>query len=184
VLPGDIRNYGGRPEDLNVADAVRMSMSIPFFYEPVTLKNFKTGRTSYIVDGGLLSNYPVWLFDTENGPPSWPTIGFKLVEPDAGEPADIKGPVSMLAALFGAMMEAHDARYIADHDFVRTVAIPTLGVRTTEFDISRERSEALYESGHKAAEAFFGTWDFDQYVKRYRSGQAPASRGDRLRSAG
>jgi len=73
VLPGDIRDYGGRPEDLNVADAVRMSMSIPFFYEPIKLKNRITGDESYIVDGGLLSNYPVWLFDSEGAPP-WPTI--------------------------------------------------------------------------------------------------------------
>lgn len=183
VLPGDIRDYGGRPEDLNVADAVRMSMSIPFFYEPVKLKNLKTGHASYIVDGGILSNYPVWLFDSESAP-SWPTIGFKLVEPDAGEPANIKGPVSLLGALFSAMMEAHDERYIEDHDFVRTVAIPTLGVRTTEFDISKERSEALYESGRTAAEKFFRTWDFEQYVKLYRTGQGEPSRGAALRSAG
>ena len=181
VLPGDFRDYGGRPEDLNVADAVRMSMSIPFFYEPATLKNLTTGRKSYIVDGGILSNYPVWLFDTEDAP-TWPTIGFKLVEPDAGEPADIKGPVSMLTALFSAMMEAHDARYIADHDFVRTVAIPTLGVRTTEFDITKEKSEALYESGRKAAQKFFSTWDFDEYVKKYRSGREEPSRGAQLRT--
>ncbi len=181
VLPGDIRDYGGRPEDLGVADAVRMSMSLPFFYEPATLKNRHTGRTSYIVDGGLLSNYPVWLFDTD-GPPPWPTIGFKLVEPDAGEPENIRGPVSLLAALFTAMMEAHDARYISDHDFVRTIAIPTLGVRTTEFNITRERSEALYRSGRRAAEEFFGTWDFERYVRRYRAGRTEPSRGARLRS--
>jgi NTE family protein len=183
VLPGDIVDYGGKPEDLNVADAVRMSMSIPFFYEPVMLKNLKTGHNSYIVDGGILSNYPVWLFDSA-GAPSWPTIGFKLVEPNSGEPANIKGPVSLLGALFSAMMEAHDERYIADHDFVRTVAIPTLGVRTTEFDISKERSEALYQSGHDAAEKFFRTWDFEQYVKLYRTGQEEPSRGAMLRAAG
>lgn len=182
VLPGDIRDYGGRPEDLNVADAVRMSMSIPFFYEPVILKNVKTGHASYIVDGGLLSNYPVWIFDTEGAAPPWPTIGFKLVEPGSGQPANVRGPVSLLTALFSTMMEAHDARYIADHDFVRTVAIPTLGVRTTEFDITKEKSEALYESGRKAAEAFFGTWDFDRYVRKYRSGREVPPRGELLRS--
>ena len=183
VLPGDIRDYGGRPEDLNVADAVRMSMSIPFFYEPVRLKNLKTGHKSHIVDGGLLSNYPVWLFDSE-GAPEWPTIGFKLVEPGSGEPANIRGPVSLLTALFSAMMEAHDARYIADHDFVRTIPIPTLGVRTTEFDITREKSKALYESGRQAAEKFFAEWDFGAYVKKYRSGKSGTSRGARLRAAG
>jgi NTE family protein len=41
------------------------------------------------------------------------------------------------------MMEAHDVRYIRDENFVRTIPIPTLGVKTTDFDLSREKSEAL-----------------------------------------
>ena len=174
VLPQDIADYGIRPEDLNVAFAVRMSMSIPFFYEPVKLRNSKTGQISYIVDGGILSNFPVWLFDSEGSLPEWPTIGFKLVEPSEDTPHRIAGPISMLTALFSTMMEAHDARYIKDQDFVRTAAIPTLGVKTTEFDISRERSEALYQSGHRAAEKFFSTWNFEQYINKYRKGKAPA----------
>lgn len=75
VLPQDIRDYGMAPEDLEVALAVRMSMSIPFFFEPVKLKD------SYIVDGGMLSNFPVELFDSD-GVPEWPTFGFKLVLSD------------------------------------------------------------------------------------------------------
>ena len=48
-------------------------------------------------------------------------------------------------------------------------------VRTTDFDLGRERSERLYESGRRAAAAFFdgdGTaagWDFARYVERYRA---------------
>jgi len=182
ALPQDINEYGMRPEDLNVALAVRMSMSIPFFFEPVGLKNMKTDRVSYIVDGGLLSNFPVWLFDTEGGEPEWPTFGFKLVEPEEGSPRIVRGPVSMLTALFSTMMEAHDARYIKDENFVRTIAIPTLGIKTTEFNITRERSEALYQSGRQAAGKFFESWDFRQYVARYRKGQPETHRSQRLRS--
>jgi len=183
VLPQDIAAFGVSPEHLNVALAVRMSMSIPFFYEPVKLQNVTTGETSYIVDGGLLSNFPVWLFDSQGAEPEWPTFGFKLVEPgeDKDAPNDIKGPVSLLAALFSTMMQAHDARYIDDAHFVRTIPIPTLGIKTTEFDITRERSEDLYQSGRKAAEDFFKTWDFDTYIKKYRKQKAP-SRGTRLRT--
>jgi NTE family protein len=182
VLPQDIADFGRRPEDLGVAEAVRMSMSIPFFYEPIALENKQTGQKSYIVDGGLLSNFPVWLFDTEGEVPAWPTFGFKLVEPEAGKPNKIKGPVSLLAALFSTMMEAHDARYIKDENFTRTVPIPTLGIGTTEFDISRERSEALYGSGREAAEKFFQSWNFDAYVADYRKSVPGAGRGTSLRS--
>jgi len=182
VLPQDIKDYGIMPEKLNVALAVRMSMSIPFFFEPVRLRNAATGQVSYIVDGGLLSNFPVWLFDSEGQAPGWPTFGFKLVEPEEGKPHQVRGPISMLAALFSTMMEAHDARYIRDEHFARTIPIPTLGIGTTEFDISPERSEALYQSGRKAAEEFFAAWDFADYVGKFRRGGEVPGRRTRLKS--
>lgn len=184
VLPQDIAEYGIRPEDLNVATAVRMSMSIPFFYEPGTLKNMKANEVSYIVDGGLLSNFPVWLFDTEGDTPEWPTFGFKLVEPEEGTPHQVRGPISLLTALFSTMMEAHDALYIKEENFVRTVPIPTLGVKTTEFNISRERSEALYQSGRQAAEKFFAKWNFSGYVEKYRKGKPEIHRSACLWQSG
>ena len=184
VLPQDIADFGIRPEDLEVAAAVRMSMGIPFFFEPIRRKNTRTNQVSYIVDGGLLSNYPVWLFDSEGSIPEWPTFGFKLVEPEEerGVPHQIRGPISLLTALFSTMTQAHDARYIRDEHFVRTIPIPTLGVGTTEFDISQEQSEALYQSGRDAAEKFFATWNFAEYVDEYRRGKARQGRGLRLRS--
>lgn len=184
VLPQDIAGFGIRPEELDVAAAIRMSMSIPFFYEPVKLKNRETKETSYIVDGGLLSNFPVWLFDTEGGMPEWPTFGFKLVEPEEELqiPNRVRGPISLLAAMFSTMMEAHDKRYIKDENFVRTIPIPTLGVGTIEFDISRDRSEALYQSGRQAAEKFLSTWNFADYVEKYRKGKPGMGRSARLRS--
>ena len=85
----------------------------------------------------------------------------------------------MLTALFSTMMEAHDSRYITDHNFARTIPIPTLGVRTTEFDLSREKSDRLFESGYQAAAAFFHRWDFERYKNQYRR-KAPGKRRDRV----
>ena len=182
ILPQDITEFGINPEDLNVALAIRMSMSIPFFYEPMKIKDIKTNQTSYIVDGGILSNFPVWLFDSEDIEPSWPTFGFKLVEPgtESGY-SNIKGPISMLTALFSTMMEAHDARYIKDNNFVRTIPIPTMGVGTTEFDLSKEKSEALYQSGRQAAEKFFATWNYSAYIKKFFKTPSETHRGEKLR---
>ena len=182
VLPQDVADFGIRPEDLNVAAAIRMSMSIPFFFEPVKLRNMKTNEVSYVVDGGILSNFPVWLFDREGGIPEWPTFGFKLVEPEEGTPQRVRGPISLLAALISTMAEAHDARYIEDAQFVRTIPIPTLGVGTTEFDVTKEKSEALYQSGRQAAEKFFATWDFADYIDKYQRGKSRPERGVSLRS--
>jgi len=46
-------------EDMCIKDAVRISMSIPLFFKAVQRDGF------YYVDGGVLSNYPVRLFDRE-----------------------------------------------------------------------------------------------------------------------
>lgn len=153
VLPGDIERYSNDIEagQLSVAKVVRMSMSIPFFFRPVILKG------NYIVDGGVLSNFPVWLFDDSDS--GYLTVGYKLIEPDLGQPHVIRGPVSLFAALFTTMMEAHDARYVEDSDFSRTVAIETLGVRTTDFGITRAQSLELYGEGESAAERFFASGD-------------------------
>ena len=167
VLPGDIQRYGIQPEALGVARAVRMSMSIPFFFEPITLQDAATGHTSYIVDGGVLSNYPVGIFDDEAIEDPRPTLGYKLVEPDEGKPREIKGPVSLFSALFSTMMEAHDARYIQDHNFARTIPIKTLGVGTTDFGITQEKSSALFQSGRQAATDFFQRWDYGKWKKKY-----------------
>lgn len=167
VLPKDAIHYGILPDELDVARAVRMSMSIPFFFEPVILHDLN-GKANYIVDGGILSNFPVWLFDAPSLNPPYPTFGYKLVDPIEQRSRTIQGPVSLLAALVSTMMEAHDIRYIEDNQFVRTIAIPTRGVQTTEFDLSPQRKTELYQAGVEAANQFFQIWDFEAYKQQYR----------------
>ncbi len=170
VLPQDISRYGMDPDKLQVARAVRMSISIPFFFEPVvvTYKGEDGGEIkSYIVDGGLLSNFPVWLFDRGTGARGIPTIGFKLTGPNEERRHDIDGPISMLKALFSTMLEAHDNRFVEEKNFQRTIAIPTLGIRATDFSISEERIRSLYESGAAAAREFFKDWNYRLFLLKY-----------------
>jgi len=164
VLPKDAPSLGvTRPDDLDVALAVRMSMSIPIFFEPVRFTNRRTDQEHLIVDGGMLSNFPVWLFDAEE--PQWPTIGMKLTrKPEAPIGGELAEPVprggvtqviGYLRSLVDTMMAAHDRLYVDQHDFdERTIAIDTLGVGTTEFDLSPERALELYDSGRAAAKEF------------------------------
>lgn len=171
VLPGDLRKYGLDPDTLDVARAVRMSAGIPYFYEPVVLRYGRMRQhKSYIVDGGLLSNYPVWIFDCPaSRAPRWPTFGLRLSEPNSRRQHDINGPISLFTALFSTMMEAHDARAIKESSAVRTIRIDTLGVSTVDFDITPEQREELYQSGYNAARRFFAAWDFKWYKAKYRS---------------
>jgi NTE family protein len=180
VLPMDADKIGiPNPDELEVAEAVRMSMSIPIFFEPVRWREPQTGEEHVIVDGGMLSNFPVWLFDAE-GKPEWPTFGLRLVKgnPDAAQvirplpPGEQAGRLSLieyLKDLLGTMLEAHDRLYIEEKNFVRTIAIDTMGVHTTQFDLTREQAESLYDSGKKAAEEFLDKWSFDEYLRTFRS---------------
>ncbi|MBP1155060.1 MULTISPECIES: patatin-like phospholipase family protein [unclassified Paenibacillus] len=180
VLPDDIAQYGVDPKRFLVAKAVRMSTSIPYFFDPVIIRKGLTQKKTpdktfadqfvYIVDGGLLSNFPLWLFDSEEAPSldrMIPTIGFQLVGRGAGKPNEIYGPISMMRALFSTMLDAHDERYIQEHNRFRTVKIPTMGVSNTDFDISHEQSLQLYLSGLESTHAFFGKWKLAEYMQHY-----------------
>jgi NTE family protein len=181
MLPQDAAKFGIHPDDFNVALALRMSMSIPIFFEPIEFRNAQTGREHLIVDGGILSNYPIWLFDSQ-GTPEWPTFGLRLVEPNPATPlADrlpaphhprggIQAVVDYMKSLAQTTMELHDRLYIEKADFARTIPISTLGVSSTDFHLSRERKTELYKSGRMAAQCFLKTWDFDGYIAAFRGG--------------
>ena len=79
VFPRDFHKFGIMADMYPIAKAVRMSMSIPVFYEPFILRD-QSGKKHYIVDGGMLSNYPMWLLDEGTTEPQYPTIGFKFCE--------------------------------------------------------------------------------------------------------
>jgi NTE family protein len=176
-LPWDYHLYGRNPGDELVADAVRASMSLPFFYEPVRFQGrdeYGQPTLSYMVDGGMLSNFPVEVFDRTDGKrPRWPTFGLKLsARPDAprAEKFDIHDTFGLARAMVGTMMNFHDQMHIDDPSVVaRTIFIDTLGVRATDFDLDEATQRALFENGRQAATKFLGTWDFDRYVAIYRS---------------
>jgi NTE family protein len=106
-----------------------------------------------------------------------------LVEPDPkksvaerlGEPRSDTDIVSYARDLILTMVEAHDSMYLENDTFVRTIAIPTLGVGTTDFNIDIATKKALYESGRKAADDFLDRrWDPVAYVDSFRAEQPPS----------
>jgi len=187
VLPRDADALGIAPDDLDVALAVRMSMSIPIFFKPVRLRHPATGQEHLIVDGGVLSNFPIWLFDSV-GEPKWPTFGLRLIPPEPRQPLaaphvpaerhhpGVHEAVHYTRSLIETMLEAHDRLYLERESFARTIAIPTLGVHATDFGLSREQQRALYESGRAAAAAFLETWSFPGYLAAFRRGQRRSRR--------
>ncbi len=168
ILPDDLPKYGIEPMDFYIAEAVRMSTAIPLFFTPVVIRYGKC--KSYIVDGGVLSNFPVWIFDVD-GTPRWPTFGFRLVDASAGRCSAAKTDLLSYAFdILGAMIDEDQSVYMRDKDSVRTISIPTLGVGVTDFDLSPMDAFRLYQSGYESCQRFLKQWDFREYISRYRSG--------------
>ncbi len=166
ILPEDIVDYGLNPDELDVSLAVRMSISIPLLFEPVYIKNLNykykpesKWKQSVIVDGGILSSYPVWIFDVK-GVPTHPTIGFRLGGTKTESSYNnIRTSFSLSLSVLQTMLDAQDEIHIAEMEYLRTIKIDALGISATNFDITSQQADELFVSGKKCAECFLETWN-------------------------
>ncbi|AXI40121.1 hypothetical protein CX649_10950 [Bacillaceae bacterium ZC4] len=157
VLPDDLSKYGINANRFSVAKAVRMSSCLPYFFEPVKL--WTKDGVSIVVDGGVLSNFPIWLFDGKIK--KRPILGFQLSAHIEERPRnEIKNALSMFHALFETMKEAHDARHIATRHERSIVFIPVENILTTEFKITNEKKQELIQLGKEKTETFLKKWSY------------------------
>lgn len=167
ILPDHLPEYGINPMKFSIAKAVRMSISIPFYFKPVQFAH--RDGVSYIVDGAVCCNFPIGIFDVE-GIPRWPTIGFKFDKPEISNTKQGKtDPLSFLFDIANTLSAEKNREWLKDKNLVRTILIPTDEVQPTDFNISRRRSIKLFKSGYKSAFKFHKTWNFEEYIKNYRS---------------
>ena len=192
---GEIFSYEHTPHE-RIADAARISMSIPLFFAAV-----RNARNDVYVDGGVLSNYPIQVFDRlkyiqveqqarmamdtdyyqkvnrpflKKHPDSSPyaynrqTLGFRLDSKqeiaafrDRREPAhyEVGDFFDYIKALVNTIIESQGNQHLHSDDWQRTVYIDTLGVGTTDFDISDKKKKALLQSGREGTMAYFNWFD-------------------------
>lgn len=179
VLPDDLVKYGIDSMDFEICKAIRMSCSIPFYYRPYKLYN--KDKLNYIMDGGILSNFPIWLFDTKKIP-RWPTLGFKIVEPQSKTSQGKNDIISLVLDMVDTVIQKDEMKYIKDSDFVRTITIPSLGIKATDFNITKEKGLKLFNIGYKNAQEFDATWNFNKYVKAFRVGEVQTRREKLMKS--
>ena len=178
--------------DVKVADAARISMSIPLFFRAV--QNINNDGHVY-VDGGLLDNYPIKVFDrvsyvTDDNNKreteyyektnkslrnksvqiddyvyNKETLGFRLdtkeeiekfIDPDKELPIknDIKTIFSYTKALVTTLIDFQNNVHLHSDDWQRTVYIDTLGIGSTDFQISNSKKQKLVESGITHTKAY------------------------------
>jgi NTE family protein len=163
-LPWDYPEFGLDPDEQLVADAVRMSLSIPFYFAPCTLRNAGTGEEATIVDGGVLSNFAIEIFDRTDGrEPRWPTFGVRLL-PDLpaglGDLVPFYGvpmfpAVRLLEQVVATALVGRDQTHL-DRPGVRerTMTVDTKGTAITEFGIGPVERADLIARGAETAREF------------------------------
>jgi NTE family protein len=185
-LPWDCRRlYGLDPDRMSIADAVRASTSIPFFFRPFTLRWGDGKNVSYLVDGGTLSDFPIEIFDRTDGkPPRWPTFGIKLERrPPADAPLHrVTGTLSFAHALFETTVNGNDEVHLADPSVCsRTMFVDTSQFSSVNFDLSLPDALKLYEKGRETAKEFIGRWDWLRWKAEYGAAKGGLERARKAR---
>ncbi|RSN31292.1 patatin [Amycolatopsis sp. WAC 04169] len=155
-LPWDYSQYGRDPGAEKIVDAVRASMSIPLYFRPVQFDVRPEGTVTW-VDGGLLSNFPITVFDrTDTKKPRWPTWGVKLSgEPVGGRDEPVKSALRIAIGSLETLLSDWN-RYRLHEEGVnrRTVYVDTTGISAVDFGLGEEEKKRLFESGREAARRF------------------------------
>lgn len=171
-LPWDYRSLlGVDPDEQSVADAVRASASLPFYFRPVRLKmDAATMGHDEITctDGGMLSNYPIDIFDRQDGRSArWPTLGIKLSAKQTIDDAnwsDTGNSFELAKSLLSTLLTAHDRVHVDDPAVAaRTIFVDTTGFSSTDFDLSLADKRALFERGLRSGRRFLASWDWEKW---------------------
>ncbi|WP_317206621.1 patatin-like phospholipase family protein [Hymenobacter translucens] len=179
----EVISYETHPR-LRVADAVRISMSIPLYFRAVLLdeqgqvvkKPAKNQAVDVLVDGGLLANYPIDLFDQPRFLPAgtapagghWSnpeTLGLRLDRPEqiaydvrpGGRqqlaPYTITNFPSYVGALYTVAIE--NLNPPRPEDWARTISISTKGFNPRIKRVSDAQKQQLMDSGQQGVQEFF-----------------------------
>lgn len=163
---------------MQVKDAVRISMSIPLYFEApfVNAKGELSRRPQnkegldIMVDGGLTGNFPIHIFDSAvTGQrslyaPNPSTLGFRIdsdrqIESDRLSRELVSLPIHNLkeytAAFYTIIIENLNRSSLSEDDWKRTVSIPDAEVKPRIRKMSQAEINDLIENGSHATKTFF-----------------------------
>jgi len=175
-FPGMHAMYWGNDYSISPAKYVRASMSVPFFFKPFQIDfaseqkaniekewfqfmkvHKKLERCALLVDGGMLSNFPINVFYNPAIPvPRKPTFGIRLEYEDDSAPAAVKSWAGFGGKLISTMRFFYDRDFILKHDmYQKTVrSIDTGKIHWLNFNLTDEEKIELFFRGALAATIF------------------------------
>lgn len=157
-------NYKSHP-NMPIKEAVRISMSIPILFKPV--KHFN----DLCVDGGMLDNYPLHVFDGAfPGDPQAvnnmvqvnpKTLGIKLMTTKNTENMtmvqreEINDLKSFIIRMIDTLYNANERKHITPTYWHRSVIVNVPNIPITQFDVSSQQKNTLIKCGYDSCNNFF-----------------------------
>ena len=186
-FPKNARLYWKDVDNVNPAEFVRASMSIPFFFEAKsspdidpanrdTLAEWRkinyTGKlppNALFVDGGIISNFPINVFHNPNiKVPRLPTIGVRLGGGVSSFNKNIfKGVPSFIEAIFSTVRFHFDKDFLIKNNFYEkyVARIDVTNFNWLNFGLNKEEKIGLFLKGVEAARDFLLKFDWEEYKK-------------------
>lgn len=166
--------------DMKIKDALRISMSVPLYFQPVYMNDRgrivdkqDTGHVHLMADGGLLSNYPIQIFDDEKygecvvkgtEKQNRETLGLLLEKPEqiayskhykGNYPLPIRTVRNYIGAMYRTLVDKPNPEATDSNSLHRTVMISNLNVSGRVRKLSPETVAAFTEAGRQGVRDFF-----------------------------
>ena len=168
--------------NMKIKDAVVSSMSIPLYFEAVFIDSVgnrfkeqnKDNSLDVVVDGGIIGNYPIFLFDStyldslghEIRIPNPYTIGVRIdtedqIKKDSVDKELAEMPIndltSYINAFYSIIIENLNRQQLTDVDWERTISVSSVGIGPKIKNLSEEQKTALVASGRKSCKLFLNS---------------------------
>lgn len=158
--------------NVKLIEAIISSISVPFLFQP--RKYDFLGSRDYYVDGGLVDNYPLWIFNdvkalynddlanVEREDINSKTLGLKLLGSDEKNNTEvfdgrnvINSAVGIGSGIINTLMMQIERAEISPSYIKNTVPIFTGNVGFMDFEISDDTIDFLINSGEKSVVKYF-----------------------------
>ncbi len=165
---------------MKVKDAVRISMSVPLYFEAVFIdkdgtvykKPKNTKDLDIVVDGGIIGNYPIFIFDdtyidasgNSIRKPNPKTLGVRI-DSDAQIAEDLKekqlaslqieNVKDYIEAFYILVLENLNRNQLTNEDWNRTISVSSVGIGPKVKRLSKAQKMELIKSGESHTVAFF-----------------------------
>lgn len=157
---------------MKVKDAVRISISIPLYFKAVFIdsagavynKPDDKENLDIVVDGGIIGNFPIFIFDEteidssgrENRIPDTKTLGVRIdsevqIQNDASSRSlvhlDVNNFKDYISAFYILIIENLNRKDLTENDWKRTLSISSAGISPRIKKLSKEQKDSLISSG-------------------------------------